>query len=240
MSSQAIAAAAAERRRENLALAFQELLTVGERLRSYRQQVTDPQAFRQQIWEGVKAAQAEAAKRGYSGDDIELAVFAVVAYLDESILNLNSPVLRDWPRMPLQEERYGHHIAGEVFFQNLQKILGRAETQDLADLLEVYYLCMLMGFTGRYTMAGRGELAATLQTTGEKIRRIRKSPAEISPHWMLPANERVQTGGRDPLVKVLLACALLCILLAIGLFAGFKMALGSGVSSMRAIATQSL
>ncbi|HLJ47518.1 MAG TPA: DotU family type IV/VI secretion system protein [Bryobacteraceae bacterium] len=234
------AAAAPERRRENLALAFQELLTAGERLRTYRQQVTEPISFRQQIWEGVKVAQAEALKQGYSGDDAELAVFAVVAYLDESILNLNNPVLRDWPRLPLQEERYGHHIAGEIFFQNLQKIMQRSESQDLADLLEVYYLCMLLGFTGRYTMAGRGELYNTMQQTGDKIRRIRKSTGMISPGWMLPANERIQGAGRDPLVKVLLFSAIGCVVLTIILFIAFKTGLAAGISSMRSIAMQSL
>ncbi len=37
---------AAAPRRENLALAFQELLTLGERLRSGRQSVSNAQAFR--------------------------------------------------------------------------------------------------------------------------------------------------------------------------------------------------
>ena len=64
------ATAAPERRRENLAIAFQELLTAGERLRTYRQQVTEPVSFRQQIWEGVKVAQADALKQGYGGDDV--------------------------------------------------------------------------------------------------------------------------------------------------------------------------
>jgi len=165
--------AATERRQENLALSFQELLTVGERLRSHRQQVGDANAFREQTWEAVKIAQGDALKRGYNGDDIELALFAVVAYLDESILVLHAPVFADWARMPLQQQRYGHDIAGEVFFQNLQKILTRSETHELADLLEVYHLCLLLGFAGRYSVGGRGELASIMQATADKIRRIR-------------------------------------------------------------------
>lgn len=241
MSSQAMGggAAAVERRPENLSLAFQELLTVGERLRSHRQKVTDATVFRQQIWDAVKMAQAEALRYGYNNDDVELAVFAVIAYMDESILNLQDPVFRDWPRLPLQEERYGHHIAGEVFFQNLQKILGRSETNDLADLLEVYQLCMLLGFTGRYTLGGRGDLAAMIQATSEKIRRIRKGGAELSPRWMLP-NERVQAAGRDPVVKGLLIGAAVFVLLALVLFASFKLNLGSGISAMRTVAMQAL
>jgi len=47
---------AAPRRVENLAFVFQELLTVGERLRSNRQQVADAPSFRAQIWGAVKQA----------------------------------------------------------------------------------------------------------------------------------------------------------------------------------------
>ena len=228
-----------ERRRENLALAFQELLTVGERLRSHRQQVTDANAFREQIWEATKIAQAEALKRGYGGDDIELALFAVIAYLDESILVIHAPVFSDWARMPLQQQRYGHDIAGEVFFQNLQKILTRSETHDLADLLEIYYLCLLLGFAGRYSVGGRGELAAIMQATADKIRRIRRSSAELSPYWMLP-NEPVPAGGTDPLVKGLLIATAACLALTVVLFVIFELSLGSGISTMKAIAMQGL
>ena len=124
-------------------------MTVGERLRSNRQQVADAPGFRAQIWAAVRQADDEARRRGYTTDDIELATFATIAFLDESILNLRLPVFADWPRQPLQEERYGHHIAGEIFFQNLQKLLGRQDSHETADLLEVYQLCLLLGFAGR-------------------------------------------------------------------------------------------
>jgi len=51
---------AAPRRVENLAFVFQELLTVGERLRSNRQQVADAPSFRAQIWGAVKQADEDA------------------------------------------------------------------------------------------------------------------------------------------------------------------------------------
>ena len=240
MSPQQMPIAATERRAQNMALAFQELLTVGERLRSHRQQVSDAAAFRDQIWEAVKSAQAEALRWGYGGDDIELALFAVIAFLDESILQLHAPVFADWPRMPLQQQRYGHDIAGEVFFQNLQKILGRSETHELADLLEVYYLCLLLGFAGRYNLGGRGELTGMMQATADKIQRIRQSTATLSPRWALPQSEHIHAGGSDPMVRGLLIATIGCAVLMIALFVFFKVNLGSGISEMRTIAVQGL
>ena len=179
-------------RTDNLALAFQELLTVGERLRCNRQSVADAVSFRAQVWAAVKAANDQARNRGYAQEDIDLATFAVIAFIDESVLNLRHPIFADWPRQPLQEEKYGHHVAGEVFFQNLQKLLLRTDSPQLADLLEVYYLCLMLGFAGRFSLGGRGELRAVMQQTGDKLQRIRQTSPVLSPdsHLLLTKSGR--------------------------------------------------
>ncbi|MGA3187202.1 MAG: DotU family type IV/VI secretion system protein [Bryobacteraceae bacterium] len=197
------------RKSENLAFVFQELLTVGERLRSNRQQVADAASFRAQIWAAVKLAEDDARRRGYSTDDIELSVFAVVAFVDESILHLRSPVFADWPRQPLQLERYGHQVAGEVFFQNLTKLMTRSDSQDLADLLEIYQLSLLLGFGGRYNLGGRGELRGITVQTGDRIQRIRQLSGGLAPGWQLPAENPVKTGG-DPWVSRMLVILIVC------------------------------
>ncbi len=230
------AALAAERRRENLALAFQELLTVGERLRSNRQQVADAASFRAQLWGAIKAAENEARRLGYTAEDTEQAVFAVVAFLDESILDLRLPVFADWPRQPMQEERYGHHVAGEIFFHNLQKLLGRTDSQELADLLEVYYLCLLLGFAGRYSIGGRGELRGIIQQTGEKIFRIRHTSPLLSPEGTLPLNEPAPPMGRDPWVRRLVITTVVCFVITLILFGTFYGLLASGGSSVKGAA----
>jgi type VI secretion system protein ImpK len=230
-------AANLERRAENLAFCFQEVLTVGERLRANRQAVNDANSFRAQIRSALQAADNEARKRGYKADDIQLAIFAVVAFLDESILNLRNPIFADWPRRPMQEEMFGHHVAGEIFFQNLQKILTRDDSQETADLLEVYQLCLLLGFAGRYSISGRGELRSIVEATGDKIRRIRQLRGDLSPGWALP-NEQIRTSASDPWIRRMMFGAIGCAVLAILLFGIYKMSLGSGVSALANIAAQ--
>jgi len=227
--------AVSQRRQQNLAFVFQELLTVGERLRSGRQPVNDSRSFRAQLLAALDSSIDEGRKKGYNSEDVELAAFAVVAFLDESILNLRLPIFADWPKQPLQEQRYGHHIAGEIFFKNLANLLGRNEAHDLADMLEVYYLCMLLGFAGKYSLGGRGELYAIQQQTGEKIQRVRQTTTEISPAWQLPNDGPPRKQG-DPWVKTLIFTAIGCFVLTAILFVLFKVVLSSGVTTMTDLA----
>jgi type VI secretion system protein ImpK len=219
------------RRRENLALVFQEILVGSERLRTGRQTVSDPAAFRQQVIDALKAADQQARNQGYAAEDIKIAIFAVVAFVDESVLNLRLPVFADWPRRPLQEELFGHHVAGEIFFKNLQELLGRSDSQDLADLLEVYLMCLLLGFAGRYSLGDRGELRAITGAANEKIQRNRGSAAMLSPSWELPP-EASQKPGADPLVRKIGIGAAACFALALILFVAYKLVLGSGLSGL--------
>ena len=138
---------------------FQEVLTAIERLRGNRQGVNDAEAFRHHTREALKNAANAGLAAGYNADDVRLATFAAVAFLDESVLNSQNPIFGDWLRKPLQEELFDTHIAGETFFQHLQQLLGRNDSADLADVLEVHHLCMLLGFCGRYSAGNRGELA---------------------------------------------------------------------------------
>jgi type VI secretion system protein ImpK len=216
------------RRPENLALFYQEVLTAIERLRGNRQGVTDANAFRHHTREALKTAAQQSMSAGYIADDVKLATFAAVAFLDESVLNSQNPIFVDWVRQPLQAEMFGTQIAGEVFFQNLQQLLGRADSQDLADILELHYLCLILGFGGRYSAGSRGELNQVMSMTAEKIRRIRGPFPPLSPNWMLP-NETIASRG-DPLVRRLGIIAAVCAILMVLLFVVYKVVLGSGVN----------
>jgi type VI secretion system protein ImpK len=215
------------RRPENLALIRQEALTAIERLRANRQGVTDANAFRHHTREALKTASAQAMQAGYAADDVKYATFATVAFLDESVLNSQNPIFTDWQRKPLQEELFGTHIAGETFFQNLQVLLGRQDSPDLADVLEIHYLCMLLGFGGRYSVGNRGELHQVMSMTADKIRRIRGPVGALSPAWALP-NDTVRSGS-DPVVRKLAFLAIGCAALMVVLFVVYKLVLGSGV-----------
>ena len=108
------------RRVWNLALAFQEVFTAVVRLRFAGQSVNNSEAFRNHLMQALQLAVSDAQSHGYNPEDIQRAAFAVVVYVDESVLNSRNPAFSEWHRMPLQEEFYGGHVGGETFFQDLQ------------------------------------------------------------------------------------------------------------------------
>ena len=217
--------------RENLALIYQEVLTAITRFRSNRQVATDAGVFRNQMKAAIRAAESAAMANAYPVEDTRLATFAVVAFLDESILNSGNPVFADWPRMPLQEELFGGHTAGEIFFHCIDRLLARGDSAQVADVLEVFALCLELGYRGRYSLTGQEGVRPVLGAIAEKMQRIRGGLGPLSPHWA-PPQEAVRTKTYDPWARRLAFGALGLLLLVLILFAGFKLSLMSGASAL--------
>jgi len=226
-----------DRRGWNLALGFQEVFTAVVRLRYNRQAVLDPDAFRAQMRQGLRLAEQESRSRNCSAEDVKQVIFAVVAFLDESVLSSGNPVFANWPRLPLQAEMFGHQLAGEVFFQELQKTLSRSDSHDTADLLEVYYLCLLLGFKGRY--AAGGDLRSIMVAVQEKIRRIRGPLGPLSPRGAIPA-DTVRLVQHDRWSRILGRTALIMAGVVVLLFIAYKFLLISGASSLSTLVSEIL
>jgi len=232
VGSVAYATAAA---RSNLALIYQEILTAITRLRSNRQAVTDAGSFRNQIKAAIAAAESEATRKGYAPDDVRLATFAVVAFLDESILNSNNPIFTDWPRMPLQEELFGGHTAGEMFFNCIDRLMARGDSAQTADVLEIFTLCLLLGYRGRYSISGQEGVRVVVSTVTEKLQRLRGGPRPLALNWAPPKDAPLQQ-AYDPWARALLFATLGALLFAILFFVGFEFVLISGASGLHSMA----
>jgi type VI secretion system protein ImpK len=192
-------------RRGQLAQAFQEAFTAAVRLRARRQIVTDAALFRSQIKQLLGAADQESRRLAYSGDVVKLAVYAYTAFLDELVLNSGDPVFAAWSRQSMQEEIFGDHNAGETFFAYLSDLVNRQDSEEVADLLEVYLLCMLLGFRGRYS--GTGGVEGRIAAVQAKIERIRGGCPPIAPRWALPQDEVVSTPADPWLRRLVIAAA---------------------------------
>lgn len=229
----------------SLASCYENAITTILRLASLQQQsVANSQGFRASIRAALKTAMEQAKSLGYSGETNQLAFFASVALLDESVLKLQSPAFADWAQKPMQEEMFGHYRAGEVFFENLRALLARQDSHETADCLEVYCLCMLLGFKGQYALsssadyfAGQagggntsrpGEIQALIRQARDKINRIR-GPVGFLPDAAPPPQVK-QTASIDRWSRGLGIAAISLFVLALVAYGGFWMILSSGAS----------
>ena len=163
---------------------------------------------------------------------MRLAVFALVALLDETALNARHPALADWARRPLQEEMFGVHMAGEWFFQNVDQLLARPDAPRLADLLEVHQLCLLLGFRGRYGASDPGALHAYASRLAERVARLRPPAGDLAPAWR-PPNDVVPT--RDPWVRPLTLGVATLALLAVALWGAATLSLRDATADLHSL-----
>src|SRR5690349_15007083 len=102
---------------------------------------------------------------GYPAADVETVLQALVAFLDESLLNANSPRHAD-----LQQELFGNRGAGQSFVRNLERLFERPGSATVADVLEIHQLCLLLGFQAH--LSGL-EIRYLLREIDERIQTIR-------------------------------------------------------------------
>jgi type VI secretion system protein ImpK len=232
-------------RTQSLASCYENAFTIILRLAALNQQsAANSQDFRTSIRAALKAAMEQAKALGYASEPNQLAFFALVSLLDESVLKLQSPAFADWAQRPMQEEMFGHNRAGEVFFDNLRTLLARQDSQETADCLEIYCLCMLLGFKGKYALAASitfvsgqgggasaqrpgGEIQALIRQAREKIDRIR-GQVRFLPD--APAQQVKQIATVDPWSRGLGIAAVVLFVLTLLIFGGFWFALSSGAS----------
>jgi type VI secretion system protein ImpK len=126
-------------------------------------------------------------KRGqryrFSDRILQVSKFALAAFVDETVLTNNFHLKEQWEKNPLQLEYFGEQLAGNKFFEKLDSMVKQIDVT--ADAVEVYYVCMLLGFKGRYAVYEKEQLLKTIQDTANALVKAgRISAVELSPNWL--------------------------------------------------------
>lgn len=106
----------------------------------------------------LKDAGAQVARDNIDPRAFDEARFALCAWIDETLLNLPWSHRDQWRKHMLQVELYGTNNAGEMFFDKLGALQPNQN-----DIKEVFFLCMSLGFMGRYCKEGDEVLLEQLQ-----------------------------------------------------------------------------
>ena len=112
----------------------------------------------------IAVSQNRATQSKASATDYDLARFAVFAWADEMIFSSNWHHKNQWQSEQLQRIYFQTTDAGELFFERLNNIGPHQR-----DVREVYYLCLALGFSGRFCHEGDEDLLDQLQTSNLKL-----------------------------------------------------------------------
>jgi len=116
--------------------------------------------FREQIIECFDQFERKCYENQITTSQMQEAKFALTATCDELVMGSGADFRMDWMSRPLQLEFYGNNRAGEEFFERMEKL--RMGTEDKLKVLEVYYVCLQLGFEGAYKVKGLEQLKALI------------------------------------------------------------------------------
>jgi type VI secretion system protein ImpK len=220
-------------RRANLAMAFQELFTAIVRLRFSRQSAPNAEVFRSRMREAYRLATKEAQTANYSARAAQKAGYAVIAFLDESVVGSRNTAFANWSLSPLQKELFPD-ISGETFFHTIDELLAAPDSQEDVDILEVFLLALLLGYQGRYSIGGADELAAIIHKMKDKVGRVRGTRISLSSVWTLP-DEPIAPAPPDPVRKTCFAVAVASLAACLVTFVVCKFLLLSGAGQIHSL-----
>lgn len=130
----------------------------------------DPEVLRKRIKELLERSEREGQRAGIDSEDLRTVKFALVAFVDETILASEWPQKEYWLARPLQLELYNRFDAGEEFFVRLEGL--RTRPKENVEVLEVYYLCLALGFKGQYQIHGQEQLRILIEDIYAQLARI--------------------------------------------------------------------
>lgn len=130
----------------------------------------------------LKIVEQDAQRAGFRDSLVQTTKFALAAFADETVLTADFPLRHEWEKYPLQLEYFGEQLAGVKFYERLEELMKSAEEN--ADVIEVYYLCLLVGYKGKYKIYFEDQLRGVIERVEDCLRRAnRLRIGALSPHW---------------------------------------------------------
>ncbi|MEA3273764.1 MAG: type IVB secretion system protein IcmH/DotU [Pseudomonadota bacterium] len=182
----------------------------------------DPAGLRNHLVREVRGFETCVRADGIADSVVLPARYMLCSLLDEAVMGTPWGSESIWSNQGLLISFHNETWGGEKFFQALERLI--AYPSGNLHMLELMYLCLALGFEGRYRVreGGRDQLEAVRERLFQTIRAQRGDPEpELSPHW------RGVVERRDPLIHTVPLWVLSAVagVLLLALFTGFTFAL---------------
>jgi type VI secretion system protein ImpK len=197
--------------RNPLVQAAVPLLVLAGRLRGQIANA-DVESVRRQCIQEVRAFEDRMRQANVPSEDVLAARYALCTAIDEAVLNTPWGAQSGWAAQSLLVTFHREAQGGEKFFQILDRLL--TEPQRYLGVLELYYVCLAVGFEGRYRLDERGaqRLADIRRDLYQRIEKARGGfEPGLSPHWKGVEDRRNAVVRLIPLWVVAAACVVVLV-----------------------------
>lgn len=178
-------------------------------------------ALNERLVSAITQFEQRALHEGVENAEVNTARYVLCAVLDEAVVTAQWDSHGDWSKISLLSRFHHETLGGEKFFTLLER-LSRDPIKHVA-MLELMYLCLAIGFEGKYRVVERGvvQLEALRDGLYRQIRHVRGEPAPPMP---APALRRRNRRLRRLSTPWLVGCVLACLL---AMYTGFAWVLGN-------------
>lgn len=127
----------------------------------------------------VALFEKRARQDGVPSSDVMAGRYVLCSVVDEAVVTTSWGSQSDWSKSSLLSSFHGETFGGEKFFQLLDR-LSRDPVKHLATL-ELMYLCLSLGFEGKYRVMERGllQLEGVRDALYRQIRHVRGESAHV-------------------------------------------------------------
>ncbi len=187
-------------------------------------QLQDVDGLRRRVIEEVKSFERRANETGLSQQSVRAARYALCATLDDLVLNTPWGAASAWGQQSMVALFHNETSGGERFYDLLEKL--ERDPGRFAEVLELMYLCLSLGFEGQYRVISRGSIRHGEVREGLfRMIRSRRGDFErdLSPRWRGVDAGHKPLSSYVPLWVIAVATAALLALM----FVGFSYSLNS-------------
>src|SRR5262245_1214358 len=117
--------------------------------------VPDIQGLRRHAVDEIRRFEDRARAAGIRNEVVLAGRYALCVSLDEAVLSTPWGAQSEWAQQPLLVAYHKEAWGGEKFFELLDRISKDAARH--IDLLELQYLCLSLGFKGKFQVSARGD-----------------------------------------------------------------------------------
>ena len=138
--------------------------------------------------DALKEFESAATRLNVPVANVRLGKYALVAFVDQKVLTSELALKDTWMEKPLLMTYFDDFNVGEEFYVKLDQVRNSSDPGRF-DVAEVYYLCLVLGFTGKYSdKRGEEQRRILIDRLAREIMESRQgASASLSPHWQPPA-----------------------------------------------------